>query len=253
MNDTITRWMTKTYDRTARRYRLDDELHVTGEDHRRIHDLLTGICAQFNHPISALDLGCGTGRHFHCLSNVKHLIGVDVSSEMLKEAENPVRASEIQVQKIELRCSDLSELSFPENSFELIMSFGVFGNGASLSRSLMAQLYHWLTPGGVLVLDTFDPESLPPIRRLRKFLRWRLHSMLPRSLQAAWIKATGWPPIFFCSSGELTRLLRSVGFQSFSLERVSCHLPEGPGLKLQIVATKDPLPQTAWFLDVFSG
>jgi hypothetical protein len=33
---------------------------------------LTQITLSFDNPIAALDLGCGTGRYFHCLKTLKH-------------------------------------------------------------------------------------------------------------------------------------------------------------------------------------
>ena len=245
MNQSISSWMAATYDSTAHQYRRDDEIHVAGEDHQRIYDLLLRTCAQFSRPISVLDLGCGTGRHFHCLRNVKRLVGVDVSPEMLREAENPVRATEIQIQKIELLCSDLSALSFPEHSFDLIICLGVFGNGCSLSPELLRQFYQWLNPAGVLLLDTFDPACLPPLKRIRKMLRWKLHTVLPRALQSAWIDFRGWPPCFYCTFIDLWHLAKSAGFDCFSLESIHCQMPQGPASKLQLSATKPNLSKAS--------
>src|ERR1041385_9228822 len=73
------------------RYREDDEVEVTTENHRHYCEMLREITTSFDRPISVLDVGCGTGRYFHCLKNVDLLIGLDISPEMLKAAESPVR------------------------------------------------------------------------------------------------------------------------------------------------------------------
>ena len=56
-------------------YRRDDELEVNTSHHRRLALILEQITSSFDHPISVLDMGCGTGRYFHCLKNVERLVG----------------------------------------------------------------------------------------------------------------------------------------------------------------------------------
>src|SRR4051812_13209243 len=79
------------YRRVTAQYRRDDELEVTTENHCRLGRLLRRICRSFPPGIAVLDVGCGTGRYFHCLENVAHLTGVDISENMLAAARNPVR------------------------------------------------------------------------------------------------------------------------------------------------------------------
>ena len=61
------------YREITSQYRRDDEIEVRTENHRRLAATLKRICASFREPIHVLDLGCGTGRYFHCLQNVAHL------------------------------------------------------------------------------------------------------------------------------------------------------------------------------------
>jgi ubiquinone/menaquinone biosynthesis C-methylase UbiE len=58
------------YREVSSQYRHDDEIEVTTANHHRICSTLQRICVSFPHPIKALDVGCGTGRYFHCLTNV---------------------------------------------------------------------------------------------------------------------------------------------------------------------------------------
>src|SRR6266404_5790826 len=90
------------YREVSSQYRNDDEIEVTTANHHRICATLQRICVSFSHPIKALDVGCGTGRYFHCLTNVEELTGIDISEDMLAAAANPVCQTEITVQQIKL-------------------------------------------------------------------------------------------------------------------------------------------------------
>ena len=238
---TISDWMSNSYDATAAQYRADDERHIASSAHEQLCGALQRACARFSRPINVLDLGCGTGRHFHCLRNVDRLAGVDISPLMLKHAQNPVRAADCQIRKMELICADFYALAFPQNSFELIFSFGVFGNGCHLSPALFSNLHQWLTPGGVLLLDTIDATSLPALQRFRKWLRWSLHQRLSPALQSLWLSSTGWPPCFYCSFRDLWDLAKSAGFENLSIEPAPSYLPSGPSRKFLLSATKPQL------------
>src|ERR1700722_865570 len=91
-----------SYAQVAARYRCDDEIEVTTENHAHLRNILGAISSSFGRPISVLDAGCGTGRYFYCLKNVKCLTGIDISQEMLRIAGSPVRQEEITAGTIEL-------------------------------------------------------------------------------------------------------------------------------------------------------
>ena len=231
-------WMRQTYDRIALDYRRSDDLHVTCGDHQRLCGKLISACQELHRATTVLDLGCGTGRHFHCLRNVRKLVAVDISPEMLKQAQTPVLASEIQVGKIELVCSDIYSVKFPPGSFDLIFSLGVFGNGVGLTLELAQKLYEWLTPEGILVFDAANVTDLPRFQRLKKLIRWRAYQVLPTPCQKFWNRITHWPPVFYCSLGSLARLLKEAGFSQYTIEEVRTTLPNGMGSKFEILARK---------------
>src|SRR5919199_3734443 len=76
-------------------YRESDELEVTNENHKRYCSILADISRSCGDRISVLDLGCGTGRYFHCLQHVERLIGIDIALDMLKHARSPVKSNKI--------------------------------------------------------------------------------------------------------------------------------------------------------------
>lgn len=238
MKHATTEWMKIAYAKTAHQYRFDDEVHVTGAEHLKLKERLANLCLSFGRQITVLDLGCGTGRHFHCFRNVKHLTGVDVSPEMLKEAANPVCPSEIQVQKLDLLCGDIYSTTFEDGTFDLILCLGVFGNGCAPTEALLRKMFGWLAGGGTLLFDVFDPRSLPLKLRYRRMLRWRLHTLLPDAVNKLWLELSGWPPCYYCTFQQLWALVHSAGLCRPSVERVESTLPIGKGTKFIVTAQK---------------
>src|SRR5688572_15490694 len=90
------------YDRDAAQYRRDDEIEASSENHQLLSGNLRRICRSFTKPARVLEIGCGTGRYFHCLENVRLLVGTDLSAEMLERARQPVKAVEVSAAEIRL-------------------------------------------------------------------------------------------------------------------------------------------------------
>ncbi|MCS7228392.1 MAG: methyltransferase domain-containing protein, partial [Endomicrobia bacterium] len=89
----------------SKKYRKSDEEEVENQSVKFICQLLEELTnsLQQNNTL-ALDIGCGTGRYFYCLKNIKKLIAVDVSPYMIEEAKNPVNKELITIDDIELIC-----------------------------------------------------------------------------------------------------------------------------------------------------
>ena len=152
--------MAALYDQEyAKRYRdRDDELDAVGS-YQELVNWIGGVCDRFSHPIDVLDLGCGTGRYFWGLRNVKTLTGLDASAPMLAQAKTPTHADRIVAARIELINGDLASQQFPAGSFDLVYSIGVLAEHVPLNRSLVERVAHWLKPGGRLAFTTVDPQS----------------------------------------------------------------------------------------------
>ena len=143
----------------ARRYRdRDDELDAVGS-YQELIQWVGGVCDRFSHPIDVLDLGCGTGRYFWGLRNVKTLTGLDASAPMLAEAKTPTHGDRIRVERIELIKGDLASHRFPSGAFDLVYSIGVLAEHVPLNRSLVERVAGWLKPGGRFAFTTVDPQS----------------------------------------------------------------------------------------------
>jgi ubiquinone/menaquinone biosynthesis C-methylase UbiE len=236
--ETLELWMRSTYGSTARKYRDADELDVRGRDHCQICSVLQTLSASFAGQITVLDLGCGTGRFFHCLRNVRKLVGVDVSEEMLAAARHPVQGEEIEAEQIELVCGNFYKLNFAPESFDLIYSVGVFGNGCAITRELLTKLHHWLKPSGRLFFDALDITGLKVLVRARKLAGAMAYSLLPARLQEWWVNRSGWLPLYPVSKRKLLQSLESSGFVNVEVHSRFCQLPMEWGRKLQCIASK---------------
>lgn len=230
--------LAESYRRAARRYRQDDEIEVRSANHQRLGRNLRRICESFQRPIRVLELGCGTGRYFHWLRNVELLVGTDLSVEMLREAENPVRAQAITARKIRLELGNIYEMTFPAGSFDFVYSLGMFGYGASVTTELCAKLRAWLTPGGWIY---FDAIEVPHATRWRERLENVLYPRLPARMQR-WLDRRHLVPIARHSSEHVHRAMQAAGFASVVITSNACHSPLWNGRHLECSACKNEPP-----------
>ncbi|MDB6121660.1 MAG: Methyltransferase type 11 [Pedosphaera sp.] len=227
-----------SYSIVASKYRRDDEIEITTEHHRRLKGILGSMTSSFGRPISVLDVGCGTGRYFYCLNNVEQLIGIDLCEEMLKIAENPVRQKEVSVKNIELRCENAHLVSFPPQSFDVIYSMGMFGNGCPVTVEICNKFHDWLKPGGKLFFDAVDVATLPTAKRIRRKIRKAIYQFLPQRAKRALDEREGSVPFCDLSKRELERIMRASRFGTASVSSHVCQSPLWQGVHLECAASK---------------
>lgn len=226
------------YRRVTRQYRLDDEIEVTTENHRRLAATLRQVCRAFSHPITVLDVGCGTGRYFHCLEKVQRLVGIDISEDMLEAAKNPVRSNTISAQQIELQRRNVFLSTFPPNSFDFIYSLGMFGHGCPVTVTICNKFHDWLKPGGKLLFNVVDLDGLPFCARTRRRIRSFLYPKLGRRLQRKLDERERRSPFFSLTLGQLRQVLGSSRFSLFAVTSHPCRSPLWTGRHLECLATK---------------
>jgi SAM-dependent methyltransferase len=236
--DPAQQWLQNTYDRTAHDYRAQDEEHICGHDYQHLSRVLREITSSFDREIRVLDLGCGTGRYFHCVENARELVGLDLSQQMLDAARNPVRGDEVSARAVTLVQGDLFSAKFPDLYFDFIYSLGVFGNGCGLTAATCARIWQWLSPGGAWLFDATDLASLPTAARVKRKLAANVYSALPRTAKTLWVKRTGWPPFFGSDLNAARSLLQKSGFEIEWVTSRRSQLPTGAGFKLEVLCRK---------------
>jgi SAM-dependent methyltransferase len=227
-----------TYRHITAQYRRDDEIEVRTANHRRLCRLLGSISRSFAHPIRALDVGCGTGRYFHCLESVSDLTGLDVSNEMLTAAREPVLSELVTARHINLLRGNAYLVNFPPGSFDFIYSLGMFGQGCPVNVEICTRLYQWLAPGGKLLFNTVDFAGLPlkdqALKRIRSIVYPALTKPLKRKLDSRKRRS----PWFGMSRRALVRVLNQSPFRDFQVTSHACESPLWQGRHLQCLASK---------------
>lgn len=100
-----------------------------------------------------LDLGCGYG--WHCKYAADHgafsVLGTDISKKMLAKAQAINSAPQINYQ-----CIAMEDLSFPERTFDVILSSLAFHYIEDF-EPLVVNISKWLKQGGTLVFSVEHP------------------------------------------------------------------------------------------------
>ncbi len=205
----------------SKTYRNEDELVIQYGSRVHYCDVLREISGSFGHEISVLDVGCGTGRYFHCLTSVKKLLGIDISSYMLEKARDPVKKEEIDVGDIELLCGDIFDTNISNRLFDFIYSTGVLGECSPFNLCICNKLFELLKPNGKLfftVTDTHsrmqdlgDEQSNIGMRALRKF--FPILPLISRRYVNRRLSS------FYMTKEEIEEILKKSAFAKCEVER----------------------------------
>lgn len=220
----------------SRRYRQNDQLGIHSENHKHICNILKDISSSFGHKISVLDLGCGTGRYFHCLRNVERLTGIDISPHMLEEARNPVTKEEIRIDHIDLICANIFEVDIATQSFDFIYSNGVLGEHSPFDLYICNKLFDLLKPGGKLFFTVVDISSKLQPKSLKRQVAEIVYPLLP----SIWKRKLGqrWKP-FYITDIELKEIMESSKFTQYKISKHLSTSPQWKGAHYECIAIKD--------------
>ncbi len=103
-----------------------------------------------------LDVGCGTGRLERKLIDAgAEIIGIDVSSEMIKAAKK-------KFPKVEFVKGDIENLPFEDEAFDLVVCSFVVVHLKNLDKAF-EEIYRVLKPGGTFVLTNINQRKAPKL------------------------------------------------------------------------------------------
>lgn len=142
----------------AAAYRESDDAAKDSDTHAGKCQIIRGLSRRFAKPIDVLDLGCGTGRYFHCVSNVKSLVGVDLSEHMLQQARTPVMGGHHHARLVR---SGLHEVAFKPRSFDLVICVGVLSLWCPLDTYVLERVAAMLRPDGVFFFTATEYQPVP--------------------------------------------------------------------------------------------
>lgn len=118
-------------------------------------EFLNSVCERIPSKAKILDLGCGTGIPYdlHLVEKGHALTGVDFCQRHVELARKNVPLAEF----IE---GDFSELNFPQETFDAVISFyAIFHIPRTEHQSLFARVYQFLKYGGVILLTLGASDS----------------------------------------------------------------------------------------------
>lgn len=146
------------WDESAERY---DTQHAHGIQSEEEHAAWIALFKQFTSdtPVTALDIGCGTGEMSLLLAEMGHCVhAIDLSQSMLKKAGDKARKKGY---PISFSCEDAESLSFDDESFDLVINRHLLWTLPDPDKALR-EWNRVLKPGGTIaVIDgLWLPESL---------------------------------------------------------------------------------------------
>ncbi len=130
------------YDKVSEAYRAD----TFDYENSGYFTYLSWLQPKLSPQSRVLDLGCGNGIPVSQeLSKQHHVHGVDISPRQIERARQLVPNAEFQ-------CADITELTFPEGSFDAVVAFfSIIHIPIEEQPALFNDLADWLSPGGYLL------------------------------------------------------------------------------------------------------
>lgn len=157
----------------AHQYRQSDSKYFSDVGDGGKFAFVREAARSFSRP-EILDMGCGTGRYFHCCENARSIVAFDLCRPMLALAKTPIGATV----PVSLVQSSIDEIEFKRASFDLIYCMGVFGGTLPLTKATIAKVARWLKPDGMFAFDMIEMFLEPEAGTWRSRLAERVRPCL---------------------------------------------------------------------------
>jgi phosphatidylethanolamine/phosphatidyl-N-methylethanolamine N-methyltransferase len=147
-----------------------------------------------------LEVGVGTGLTLPLYPRDSTVVGVDLSSSMLKEAEALIKKKKLKNASVKIM--DATNLEFPDNSFDGVLG-NLFISATSFPKNALLEMKRVCKPGGTIVLMNHFKSENPLLGAIETGLN-------PVALSLG-----------FKSNLEMDPLLKSVGLKVKNLKKVN--------------------------------
>jgi len=218
--DTPTRWGSRAAalytDAYAATYREHDAAIYRGATVTRFGEWLRGVCRSFGRPVDVLDLGCGTGRYFHVLDQVRRLVAIDVSPAMLARAREPIGGAA--AASTMLVHGDFLTHEFDAAEFDVVYSIGVLAEHSPFDDTIAARVSRWLRPGGRFAFTAVhaDSPSIPRTLKRRLAESAAASPAVPAAVRQR-LRTRLLAGGLYADETHLQRVLRAAGFEVESI------------------------------------
>ncbi|MDD3039255.1 bifunctional demethylmenaquinone methyltransferase/2-methoxy-6-polyprenyl-1,4-benzoquinol methylase UbiE [Bacteroides sp.] len=181
---------------------------------KRLVKLVAGI-----KPVNIVDIATGTGDVAISMArniSTAQIVGIDLSEEMLKVAQQKIEHSGIK-SNIKFLCEDAENLSLASNSFDVVtISFGI-RNFENIDKGL-SECYRILREGGSLFVMEFSTPKHKVFNVLYRFYSKSILPVIGRIISKDNKAYTYLPEsiVEFYQEDEFTKLLQNSGFDSCS-------------------------------------
>ncbi len=141
---------------TGERYIPGQTRKIIEEDHIKRYE----FASVFAKNKKVLDIACGTGYGSKILydGGANQVLGVDISAESINYAKNNYTNT-----NIEFFCEPANNLSFPDNFFDLVVSFETIEHLAdNILDDYLHELKRVMKPGAKLIISTPNKKVTSP-------------------------------------------------------------------------------------------
>jgi ubiquinone/menaquinone biosynthesis C-methylase UbiE len=155
-----TKKVRRRYDRNARFYDLMESGMEFGLFRRMRKDTAANLYG------NVLEVGIGTGKNLPYYPAGTNLTAIDISPQMMKRAIKKAARLGLDVN---FQLMDAQELSFPDNSFDFVITAFVFCSVPDPLKGLR-EIKRVLKPGGILIMNEHVLSKYKSIALLENFL-----------------------------------------------------------------------------------